>query len=55
MAVRIIKIGVAAGVPVDTVEKLLTYASDGDELAVFTSEGEVVFVSEGAGDFEDIS
>lgn len=56
MATRIIKVGVNAGdqIPIDTVEKLLQYVVDGDDIAVFTSEGEVVFVAPSAGDFEEI-
>lgn len=56
MATRIVKVGVNAGdqIPIDTVEKLLQYVVDGDDIAVFTSEGEVVFVAPSAGDFEEI-
>lgn len=44
----------AGGVPIDTVEKLLTLASEGADLVVFSDEGHIIFVKDDTNEFEEV-
>lgn len=52
---RVLKVTTAddGGIPVDTVETLLSKATAGEELAVFTDDGSIVFVHE-SHEFEEV-